>query len=149
MLSLNLPSFNVKLSERKGKKLIFDSLRRRYVVLTPEEWVRQHFIHFLIEHKGYPSTWLANEVSLLLNGMRKRADTVLYRTDLSARMIIEYKSPEVEITQQVFDQITRYNMVLRVDYLIVSNGIKHYCCCIDYEHNTYSFLKDIPNYNEL
>ena len=149
MLSLNLPTFNVKLSEREGKKIIYDSLRRRYVALTPEEWVRQHFIHFLIKHKEYASAWMANELSLQLNGMRKRADTVLYRPDLSARMIIEYKSTEVEITQQVFDQITRYNMVLRVDYLIVSNGIKHYCCRMDYEHNTYSFLRDIPNYNEL
>ena len=86
MLSLNLPTFNVKLSEREGKKIIFDSLRRRYVALTPEEWVRQHFIHFLIKHKEYPSAWMANEVSLQLNGMRKRADTVLYRPDLSARM---------------------------------------------------------------
>ncbi|MBO4984887.1 MAG: type I restriction enzyme HsdR N-terminal domain-containing protein [Bacteroides sp.] len=149
MLSLNLPTFNVKLSEREGKTFIFDSLRRRYVTLTPEEWVRQHFVHFLIEQKGYPAAWLANEVTLQLNGTRKRADTVLYRSDLSARMIVEYKAPEVEITQRVFDQIMRYNQVLRVDYLIVSNGIRHFCCHIDYQRNSYSFLQEIPRYEEL
>ena len=149
MLSLNLPTFNVKLSEREGKTFIFDSLRRRYVTLTPEEWVRQHFVHFLIEQKGYPAAWLANEVTLQLNGTRKRADTVLYRSDLSARMIVEYKAPEVEITQRVFDQIMRYNQVLRVDYLIVSNGIRHFCCHIDYQQNSYSFLQEIPRYEEL
>ncbi|MBQ8224107.1 MAG: type I restriction enzyme HsdR N-terminal domain-containing protein [Bacteroides sp.] len=149
MLSLNLPTFNVKLSEREGKTFIFDSLRRRYVTLTPEEWVRQHFVHFLIEQKGYPAVWLANEVTLQLNGTRKRADTVLYRSDLSARMIVEYKAPEVEITQRVFDQIMRYNQVLRVDYLIVSNGIRHFCCHIDYQQNSYSFLQEIPRYEEL
>lgn len=149
MLSLNLPEFETKISLNKGKYVIWDVLRRKNVALTPEEWVRQHFIHYLIHHKGYPQSLMANEVQVSLNSTKKRCDTVLYRRDLTARMIIEYKAPDVEITQNVFDQITRYNMVLRADYLIVSNGLQHYCCKIDYQTNSYVFLKDIPAYNEL
>lgn len=149
MFSLNLPAFEAKIITRDGKRSIFDVIRRRYVALTPEEWVRQHFVHFLMTHKGYPQALMANEVQVQLNGTKKRCDTVLYRRDLTARMIVEYKAPEVEITQKVFDQITRYNMVLKVDYLIVSNGIRHYCCRMDYEQNSYTFLQDIPNYASL
>ena len=149
MLSLNLPTFDAKIGVRDGKKVIFDVIRRRYVALTPEEWVRQHFVHFLIEHKGYPPTLLANEIQVTLNGTKKRCDTVLYRRNLTPQMIVEYKAPDVAITQVVFDQIMRYNMVLRVDYLVVSNGLQHYCCQMDYVRNTYRFLPDIPAYREL
>ena len=149
MLSLNLPKIEVKITSNNGKYAIFDVLRRRYVALTPEEWVRQHFVHYLIHHKGYPQSLMANEVQVALNGTKKRCDTVLYQRDLSARMIIEYKAPDVEITQAVFDQITRYNIVLKVEYLIVSNGINHYCCRIDYSTLKYTFLPDIPAYDEL
>jgi hypothetical protein len=119
------------------------------VALTPEEWVRQHFVHFLIAHKGYPLGLMANEVALTLNGVQKRCDTVLYRPNLSARMIIEYKAPQIEITQAVFDQISRYNLKLKVDYLLVSNGMQHYCCRMDYEHQCYAFLEDVPDYRSL
>lgn len=146
MLALNLPSYPIKMQQRGGKKVIFDSLRKKFVALTPEEWVRQHFVHYLTDVKGYPTGLLANEVQLDLNGTRKRCDTVLYNKDLSARMIVEYKAPHVEITQAVFDQITRYNMVLKVEYLIVSNGLQHYCCRIDYTTMRYSFLPEIPDY---
>lgn len=149
MLALNLPSFAVKIQQRNGKNFIFDPLRKKYVALTPEEWVRQHFTHFLTDHKGYPKGLLANEIQLDLNGTKKRCDTVLFNKDLSARMIVEYKAPHIAITQAVFDQITRYNMVLKVDYLIVSNGINHYCCKIDYQSMSYSFLPDIPSYTDL
>ncbi len=149
MLSLNLPSFETKIDIREGKKVIFDIIRKRYVPLTSEEWVRQHFVHFLIACKGYPQSLLANEVFIKLNSTVKRCDTVLYRRDLSARMIIEYKAPHVEITQRVFDQITRYNMTLRADYLVVSNGMKHYCCRMDYGQQSICFLKDIPDYHLL
>ena len=131
MFALNLPAFDARITQRNGKNVIFDVIRRRYVALTPEEWVRQHFTHFLLKEKGYPQGLLANEVQINLNGTRKRCDTVLYNRDLTARMIVEYKAPTVEITQAVFDQITRYNMVLKVDYLIVSNGLNHYCCRMD------------------
>lgn len=149
MFSLNLPAYDARIVTKNGKTTIFDVIRRRYVALTPEEWVRQHFVHFLLAYKGYPQALLANEVQVQLNGTKKRCDTVLYRRDLTARMIVEYKAPDIEITQKVFDQITRYNMVLRVDYLIVTNGISHYCCRIDYANNTYTFLPDIPGYGEL
>ena len=117
--------------------------------LTPEEWVRCIFVHFLLAHKGYPQALMANEVQVQLNGTKKRCDTVLYRRDLTARMIVEYKAPEIEITQKVFDQITRYNMVLKVDYLIVSNGLQHYCCRIDYEHNSYTFFAGYTRVSKL
>ncbi len=149
MLPLNLPSYPAKIQKRNGKNVIFDPLRQKYIALTPEEWVRQHFVHFLTDFKGYPKGLLANEIQLDLNGTKKRCDTVLFNKNLSAKMIIEYKAPNVEITQAVFDQITRYNMVLKVEYLIVSNGINHYCCRIDYSSMTYVFLPDIPVYSEL
>ena len=149
MLSLNLPAYGAKIIARDGKNVIFDFIRQRYVALTPEEWVRQHFVHFLADCKGYPPALLANEVSLNLNGMKRRCDTVLYANDLSARMIVEYKAPHVQVTQKVFDQIARYNMALRVDYLVVSNGLSHYCCKMDYAGRTYSFLPGIPSYMEL
>ncbi|MBR4923048.1 MAG: type I restriction enzyme HsdR N-terminal domain-containing protein [Bacteroidaceae bacterium] len=149
MLPLNLPSYPAKILKRNGKNVIFDPLRQKYVALTPEEWVRQHFVHFLTDFKGYPKGLLANEIQLDLNDTKKRCDTVLFNKDLSARMIVEYKAPNIEITQAVFDQITRYNMVLKVEYLIVSNGIRHYCCRIDYNTLKYTFLPDIPSYTEL
>ena len=149
MLPLNLPSYPAKILKRNGKNVIFDTLRQKYVALTPEEWVRQHFVHFLTDFKGYPKGLLANEIQLDLNGTKKRCDTVLFNKDLSARMIVEYKAPNIEITQAVFDQITRYNMVLKVKYLIVSTGIRHYCCRIDYNTMQYTFLPDIPAFNEL
>ncbi len=147
--TLNLPAFDAKVIRKDGRTAIFDIIRRRYVALTPEEWVRQHFVHYLIEHKGYPRSLIANEVQLNLNHTRKRCDTVLYRRDLTAQMIVEYKAPDVEITQAVFDQIGRYNLVLHVDYLVVSNGLRHYCCRMDYAQNRYQFLHDIPPYEML
>ena len=149
MPELNLPSFDKKVIQKEGKPFIFDIIRRQYVALTPEEWVRQHFVHFLISEKGYPQSLMANEVQLKLNGMSRRCDTVAYDRTLKPRVIIEYKAPTVNITQQVFDQICRYNMVLQVDYLIVSNGLAHYCCKVDNTTHTYTFLKDIPSYEEV
>ena len=145
-MQINLPSYEIKLRQRDGKQEIFDFLRRRYVSLTPEEWVRQHFVHFLVEHKGYPKGLLANELELRVGEKRLRCDTVLYDKQLQPQMIIEYKAPEVSITQRVFNQITVYNMLLHVDYLVVSNGLQHYCCHMDYEHDSYEFLTDIPDY---
>ena len=149
MPELNLPSFDKKVIQKDGRPFIFDIIRRLYVALTPEEWVRQHFVHFLIGTKGYPQSLMANEVQLKLNGMSRRCDTVAYDRKLRPRVIVEYKAPTVNITQQVFDQICRYNMVLQVDYLIVSNGLAHYCCKVDNTTHTYTFLKDIPSYEEV
>jgi len=144
MQELNLPAFEYKIIEKESKPFIFDVIRRQYVALTPEEWVRQHFVHFLIEHKGYPQALMANEVQLKLNGMSRRCDTVVYDRTLRPRAIVEYKAPTVNITQQVFEQICRYNMVLQVEYLIVSNGLTHYCCKMDYTTRSYTFLREVP-----
>lgn len=148
-MEINLPPFEIKLRERMGKRCIFDFLRRRYVALTPEEWVRQHFVHFLVEHKGYPKGLLANEVELHIGDKRLRCDTLLYNKVLQPHMIVEYKAPSVSITQRVFDQISSYNFLLHVDYLVVSNGLMHYCCRMDYKKGSYEFLSDIPAYEEL
>lgn len=149
MYRLNLPQYEIKIADRDGKKVILDDLRRKFVRLTPEEWVRQHFTHFLIEHKGYPSALLANEVELSIGQKKLRCDSVLYGADLRPRMIIEYKAPDVRITQKTFDQISAYNMLLRVDYLTISNGLYHYCCKMDYENRSYAFLDDIPSYSQI
>ena len=149
MYELNLPKYGIKIKNDKGHQSIFDVLRRKYVALTPEEWVRQHFVHFLIEHKGYPKALMANEIQLAIGNKKLRCDSVLYDRTLKPRMIIEYKAPTVSITQKVFDQITIYNMLLHVDYLVVSNGIKHYCCQMDYDNQKYLFLEDIPDYQEI
>ena len=149
MLELNLPSFDINVKKIGGKISILDPLRRKFVALTPEEWVRQHFVNFLLREKGYPAALIANEIQIDLNKLKKRCDSVVYNRDLSPLMIIEYKAPDVEITQQVFDQIVRYNIVLKVKYLIVSNGLNHYCCIMDYDKQSFSYLSDIPNYTDL
>ena len=128
---------------------VFDPLRRRRVRLTPEEWVRQHFTAYLIHEKGYPAGLLGNEVSLAQNGMTRRCDSVLYGLDRTPRMIVEYKAPTVPLTQKVFDQVWRYNMVLKVEWLIISNGIQHIACHLDKEKGTYAFLEEVPAYKSL
>ncbi|MCR5076593.1 MAG: type I restriction enzyme HsdR N-terminal domain-containing protein [Prevotella sp.] len=149
MMQLNLPPYQIRVKETNGRKQIFDILRRKYVALTPEEWVRQHFIHYLTEHKGYPATLLANEVPLQVGEKKVRADSVLYDTLLHPRMIIEYKAPSIALTQKVFDQIAVYNLLLHVDYLIVSNGIETYICKMDYDNQKYLFLETIPDYHNI
>ncbi len=150
MISLNLPPYDIKVSEQNGRKCIYDQLRRRYIALTPEEWVRQHFTNFLITSKGYPTALLGNEVSLNIGGVRRRCDSVLFHHKGGLpRIIIEYKAPSVPITQNVFTQIAAYNSVLHADYLIVSNGLTHYCCRMNYAQNTVEYLHDIPSYEEL
>lgn len=148
-MELNLPKGDFKIKNINNIRSIYDIVRGKYVALTPEEWVRQHFVHFLIEHKGYPKTLMANEIQLAIGNKKLRCDSVLYDRTLKPRMIIEYKAPTVSITQKVFDQITIYNMLLHVDYLVVSNGIKHYCCRMDYANQKYLFLEDIPDYQNL
>lgn len=133
-----------------GVTRVYCPLRRRFVALTPEEWVRQQFVAHLTADLGYPSPLLANEVAITLNATSRRCDTVLYSPQgLRPQMIVEYKAPHIRITQKVFDQIVRYNSVLRVPYLIVSNGLTHYCCHIDYTTPRVTFLPTIPPYSEL
>ena len=149
MYRLNLPPYPIKITERGEKRQIFDFLRRKYVALTPEEWVRQHFVHYLVEHKGYPKGLLANEVELKVGDKKLRCDTLLYTQALQPRMIVEYKAPTIPLQQKIFDQISAYNLLLKVDYLVVSNGLQHVCCKMDYEQQRYVFLEQLPNYELL
>lgn len=149
MFALNLPFFDAKIRKSDSGAEIFDPLRRKYVALTPEEWVRQHFVNYLQTQKKYPPSLMANEVSLKLNSLSRRCDTVVYNCELQPVAIVEYKQPGVAITQQVFDQIARYNSVLRVKYLIVSNGLSHYCGVVDYENQTFRYLSEIPDYETI
>ena len=149
MDTLNLPKTELKVTTKDGKQQVYDILRRKFVALTPEEWVRQLFVHYLIQHKGYPAECIGNEVSIMLGRTKKRCDSVVYGQNAQPVMIIEYKSPQTEITQQVFEQVSRYNIKLKVRWLVVSNGMQHYCCHIDYESGTYQFVEDIPPYNDI
>ena len=149
MLDLNLPPFDINVKKTDGRLSVFDRLRRKFVTLTPEEWVRQNFINYLITEKGYPQALIANEIQINLNNQKRRCDSIVYDKTISPLVIVEYKSPDVEITQAVFDQIVRYNIVLKVKYLIVSNGLSHYCCRMDYSTQTFDYLADIPTYTEL
>lgn len=149
MQPLHLPPFAIKLSGSKQHPQVFDILRRKYVALTPEEWVRQHFVHFLIEHKHYPPTLLGNEIQLRIGSKILRADSVLYDRQLHPLAIMEYKAPHVAITQRVFDQILAYNTLLGAPYLMVSNGLEHYACKLNTKSKKYLYLRDIPDYSEI
>jgi len=149
MYQLSLPTYDIKLRGTQERPEILDFLRRRYVALTPEEWVRQHFTHWLVDYKGYPKGLLGNEIELRIGEKRLRCDSILYNKEAKPRMIIEYKAPTIQIKQQVFNQISVYNLLLHVDYLVVSNGLQHYCCKMDYSNHSYSFLEEIPNYDKL
>lgn len=149
MERLNLPTYNYRLQQSARGLNIYDELRRKFVALTPEEWVRQHFVAYLINHKGWSAPLMANEIALTLNGTRRRCDTVVFDRQGHPLVIVEYKATNVAVTQAVFDQIVRYNMVLQARYLIVSNGLAHYCCRIDYANHRYEFLPEIPKWDEL
>lgn len=146
MEKLNLPtySFNIKLIEQR--KYIFDFIRKKFVILTPEEWVRQNFLKYLVDEKKYPASLIAVEKEFKLNDLSKRSDAVVYNRTGKPVLIVECKATNVKIDQNVFDQIARYNMKLNVDFLVVTNGLSHFCCKIDYEKKQYMFLKEIPNY---
>ncbi len=148
MVKLNLPVFNIKTKIVENKKYVFDDIRKKWIILTPEEWVRQNFIHYLIHDKNYPGSLISIEAGIKVNKMRRRGDIIIYK-DNFPRIIIECKSPDVELTQDVFDQIAQYNIPLKVDYLIVTNGLKHFCCKMDYQKSSYSFLNEIPDYSYL
>lgn len=148
-MELNLPKYDIRLIRENGMLKIHDRIRQKFVALTPEEWVRQHFVNHLIDNLGYPVSLIANEIGITLNGTRRRCDSVVFNHSGKPIVIIEYKAPEVAISQKVFDQIVRYNMVIHADYLFVSNGLNHYCCTIDYNSDSYEFLKEIPTYSSL
>ena len=149
MEKLNLPSYNFNIKLEEQRKLIFDSIRKKYVVLTPEEWVRQNFISYLVQTKNYPQGLIAVEKKVDVNRMPQRSDIVLFNNKAVPVMIVECKAPSVKISQDTFNQIARYNMKLQVPYLVVTNGLKHYCCEINYETNSFRFIPEIPDYKNL
>lgn len=148
---LNLPPAHLKLRMQSecARPQVYDPQRRRWVALTPEEWVRQHFVAMLINEKGYYAGSIANEVGIRLNSTSRRCDTVVFNNRKEPYIIVEYKAPSVEITQEVFDQITRYNMALNAPLLIVSNGLHHYCCAIDFRRKSYRFLPEVPAVSDI
>jgi len=149
MQELNLPSYEFRLKKDDGQVRIFDEVRKKYVALTPEEWVRQHFIMYLINQKQVPAGLIILEKQLIMNKMSRRPDILIHDKQGKPVMIVECKAPEVNITQDTFDQVARYNSVLSVKYLVVTNGLQHFCCLMDYQRNTYRFLEDIPEYDEM
>ena len=146
---LNLPQYSFRTREQSEKKLIFDGFRRKWVALTPEEWVRQNFARYLTEVKLYPASLVAIERSLKINQRDFRTDIVVFSQKGNPLVVVECKAPDVKISQHVFDQIARYNLDLRVSYLIVTNGMAHYCCKFDPQLLTYTFLPEIPDYKEI
>ncbi len=149
MIELNLPPYAYKLKRSNGSVQIWDAVRRKYVTLTPEEWVRQHFIAYLAGSKGYPIGRIGNEISLSLNDRSRRCDTLIYDAEGQPLVLIEYKAPHIAVSQKVFEQAVRYNICFRVPYIMLSNGVSHYCCHVDYVSGKYRFLTEIPPYNEL
>ena len=146
MQKLNLPTYNFKLKSSENKTLIFDNLRKKYLVLTPEEWVRQHYVRFLIDEKKYPTTLIALEKQLTINNRKKRTDILVFNKEGNPEIIVECKAPSIKITQDTFDQIARYNLKLKANFLVVTNGLEHFYCKLDYEKETYVFLKEISEY---
>jgi type I site-specific restriction endonuclease len=149
MHTLNLPSYSFRIREAAGRHEIFDNNRKKFVSLTPEEWVRQNFVQFLLQEKGVPESLIAIEKKLVYNTMTKRADILVYSGKGTPLLMVECKSASIELTQKVFDQIARYNIVLRVPFLIITNGLRHLCCVINFEDGTYHFPEQIPMYAQM
>jgi len=149
MQALNLPPSNFQFGERDGKTTIWDRTRKKYIILTPEEWVRQHFIEFLILEKHFLRNLIKIETGLKVLKTFKRTDVLCYSNSGKPILLVECKAPEVKINQQTFDQIARYNIPLQVPYLIVTNGMNHYCCSIDFKNKSYSFHQTIPSYHQI
>ena len=145
---LNFPKFSFRFKNSENKISIFDVIRKRFVILQPEEWVRQHCIHYLIDYKGYPKSLINIEKELIINSLRKRYDIVVFNSDGSIHLMVECKAPSININQNVFDQIALYNLSLNATYLMISNGINHYYCQMDFKNEKYHFLKDIPEYTK-
>lgn len=147
--SLNFQHFQFRIKEENGKDLIYDEIRAKYVALTPEEWVRQHCVHFLVENKSVPQGLVSVERGLMLNGKRLRYDVAVYSKSGNPLLLVECKAPEVLITQETFNQIATYNLMLKVPFLWVTNGMSHYFCEIDFDKNSFNFLKELPDYKAM
>jgi type I site-specific restriction endonuclease len=149
MQQLNFPTYSFRFKNSENKVSIFDEIRKKFILLTPEEWVRVHVVRFLIEEKKYPKSYINVEKVVKINGMNKRYDIVVFNKDGSIFLLIECKAPEVSINQKTFDQIARYNKMLNANYLMVTNGLNHYFCEMDFEKEHYHFLKELPDFKIL
>ncbi len=148
MTELNFPKFTFRLKNSENKVSIFDCIRKKFVILQPEEWVRQHCVHYLINEKNYPISHINVEKELKVNGLKKRYDIVVFNPDGSIHLIVECKAPKIKTNQNTFDQVARYNLALKATFLMVTNGLNHYYCQMDFIEEKYHFLQDIPNYKE-
>lgn len=146
MQKLNFPSYSFRFKNNQNKVAVFDDLRKKFIILTPEEWVRQHTVKFLEKEKNYPISLINVEKQLKIAGLTKRYDVVVFEPQGNIHIIVECKAPKIKITQDTFDQIARYNLSLKANYLMVTNGIEHYFCQMDYEKETYIFLTELPEY---
>lgn len=143
---LNFPNYSFRFKNSENKMLIFDELRKKFMQLTPEEWVRQHTVRFLMDKKKYPKSLLNVEKQIKVHQRVKRYDVVAFKPDGKIQLIVECKAPSIKITQETFDQVAQYNLALNADFLMVTNGLAHYYCIMDYEEEKYHFLKDLPIY---
>lgn len=148
MQSLNFPTCFLRYRQQDGKPAAFDVIRRKFVILTPEEWVRQHVVHYLISHKKYPKSLISVEKMLKVNGLSKRYDIVVFNAEGNVQLIVECKAPSVKISQDVFDQIARYNMTVDAHLLMVTNGLSHYYCTMNNAESRYDFLAELPSYEK-
>lgn len=149
MKQLQFPTYSFRFKNSENKVAIFDEIRKKFIIITPEEWVRQHVVQFLLQDKKYPKSHINVEKLLKINDLNKRYDVVVYNPDGSILILVECKAPEIKISQHTFDQIARYNMTLNAEYLMVTNGLNHYFCKMDYESEKYDFLSELPEYQSL
>jgi hypothetical protein len=146
MMELNFPTYNFKVKTDENANYVFDIIRKKYVVLTPEEWVRQHLVHYLIHEKKYPSSLLSIEKGLEVNGLKKRFDLLAYTNSGTPLLLAECKSPSMKLSQQTFDQIAHYNITFKVKHLLVTNGLQHMMCVFEPDFSSYRFIQDIPEW---
>ena len=146
MQQLHFPSYSFRFKNSENKVAIFDDIRKKFIILTPEEWVRQHTIQYLLQEKNYPKSYLNVEKLLKIIDLSKRYDIVVFQPDGTIFLLVECKAPEVKISQQTFDQIARYNLTLKAKYLMVTNGLNHYFCQMDFEKEKYVFLDELPEF---
>lgn len=149
MIPLHFPTYNFKFKNKENKTYIWDDIRKKYILLIPEEWVRQHTIKFLIEEKNYNPLLMVVERQFIINNLHKRADIVVFNHDMKPYIIVECKAPNVKITQSTFDQIARYNLSLNAEYLMLTNGLQHFYCKMNFRKQTYEFLENLPGFEEL
>ncbi len=149
MKTLNLPTYSLKIKSERDLEYVYDQFRKKYVRLTPEEWVRQNFALYLVHEKSFPASRMMLEKSLQINNMSKRCDILISNDAGGPVVLVECKAPEISVGQNTFEQVSVYNLAFKVKYLIITNGLQHYCCGVDFEKKTVDFLKEIPDYNQI